>query len=125
MERLMITYSLTYEIVTPESAEGGDFAEHGWLTTNDMEIPLEDDEGYHRDALELAKEGCFERKGSLVDVIREVHNRGLRWVGNWFASVDPEVDFLNAEERTYALHVKGDAAAEAVRFAVEHDLQIL
>jgi hypothetical protein len=121
----MITYSLCYEIITDESAENGEAAEHGWLGAGDWEVPLQDSDGYHQDVIELAKNCEFERKGSLVDVMREVQNRGLRWNGSWFESVDADIDYETGEHKTYSLHINGDRAAEAVRYAVHGDLKIV
>jgi hypothetical protein len=121
----MIIYSLCYEIITHESAENGEAAEHGWLGAGDWEVPLQDADGYHQDVIELAKNCEFERKGSLVDVIREVQNRGLRWNGSWFESVDAEIDYETGEIKTYSLHINSERAAEAVRFATYGDLKIV
>lgn len=36
----MATIHITFELVTPASAEDGDFADHGWLAPNEQEISL-------------------------------------------------------------------------------------
>ena len=119
-------FSICYEIVTHESAENGEAAEHGWLTADGiLEIPLQDDEGYHQDTLDLAKAGHFERKGTLVDALREIRDFGLRWNGSWFESVDSIVDYENGQFKTHSLHVHNARAAEAIRYAINGDLKIV
>ena len=52
--------SFTYSKVTPESAESGDFSEHGWITPGMWEYPLQDDTGYHESVIDQARKGDFD-----------------------------------------------------------------
>ncbi len=71
------TYSLpiAYSIVTPESAEQGDFAETGW----------EDEKGCTYDSLE-----------ELADVIQQ--HGPVEPCGNWFTTIDPDQDWETGED---------------------------
>jgi len=72
-------YSITYEVITPESAENGDFEETGFY--------IEDGEDDLRDVINLAESlGICEDSGS------------------WFSSVDPEIDYQSGAETFYSLH---------------------
>jgi hypothetical protein len=80
------TYSITYQIVSPESAENGDFEETGFK--------VKDENGTLAEIAEICeKEGISEIEGAA-----------------WLYSIDPEhnIDFFEkGHEKTYSLHIKG------------------
>ena len=89
------TMSKTYQVVTPESATKGDFADHGFEY----------------------KDHKFD---SLLEMAEEIHNEGATEPsdssGNphtWYSSTDPEMDHHTGEETTYAFHPEGLSDIEA------------
>ncbi len=81
---------ITYETITPESSEEGDFADSGW------EKEYED--------------------SSIKDILREKNNYGISepsssqpHAGMWWSSVDPSGTrdyYEKDEEKYYGLHLK-------------------
>jgi hypothetical protein len=114
--------TITYEITTPESAEDGDVAEHGFWTPGGWEHVIEDATGSNAVTLAEARDGEYDltigtalRAALELGAVHEIerHPRGLS-----ARSIDPAQDrsfFENGESRTYALHVKGVSAGTAAR----------
>ena len=77
----MIKISITFQVVTPESAERGDFSETGFVHEN-----LE-----------------FENIEELISDIREY---GYMERGNEtdFYTTDPEIDYYDGSETTHGIH---------------------
>ena len=100
-------FTITYQTVTHESAEHGDFSEHGWIMPGYWQFPLEDEDGYHDTTLNEAKSGEFDL--SLSDAVSFAKDLGIydNSGSSWFQSVDPDVDYHTGEDTTYALHVEG------------------
>lgn len=88
----MPKFRVTYDIVTPESAEHGDSAERGFVMPGgwqyDIETVLADKESNYsmslRDAINLI--GCVEDSGS------------------WFTETDGRQNYKTGAETTYSLH---------------------
>ena len=78
MSDTMNGFSITYEVVTQESAEYGDFKECGFL---------------YEDL-------------SLSDAVYKAINLGIydNTGSDWFQSVDPDIDYQTGEETSYSLH---------------------
>jgi len=76
----MVKASITYDITTPESAEEGCTAEHGWWMPGGWEHALEDDDGYHDDVLEAAQKGDFDLE--IGEAIRAAIDHGCIEVQN-------------------------------------------
>jgi len=104
-----LTICRTYDVVTPESAENGDTAEHGFILpggwTFDLNVPeVSKDVEEHpelywvpvtpgdvRAAVEWAQEhGCIRDNGD-----------------GSFYSEDPDVDYATGEATSYAIHFNG------------------
>lgn len=87
----MPKFRVTYEIVTPESAEHGDFAENGFCTA-----------GGGRDPIKVAMAEPIE---SYEMDLRAA--RGLAWpiedCGNWFAGGNQTLSYRDGSEITYSL----------------------
>jgi hypothetical protein len=127
----MATYTITYDKVTPESAEDGDVSEHGFYlpggyeypipdgcvgaeftawreATGPFDLPLETDEdtGVVDAAIAILREyGCDEpscRGGGF---------NGDTFV--WYSETDPDVDYRTGEETRKAVHFDGLTLAEA------------
>lgn len=93
----MITIDFTYEVITPESAECGDFAEAGFIMpSGNWRIPAD---LYTRQQW---------RVGDLSWFIRSAQQFGCTyWNGSWFESVDPDENYATGEDTFYAMHIKG------------------
>lgn len=78
-------FSVTYDIVTPESAEHGDAAERGWVHPGGWHSMADDPSKMSlREAIDLV--GC------------------LQDVGGWFVETDGRVDYRTGAEETRSLH---------------------
>jgi len=125
MARPKATFSITYEVITEESAANGDHAEHGWWTPGGWEYPLgadgttearETTEADRQARIAEARAGEFDL--SLRDAIRAARDLGCSEfeaqpncgsLGGCFScrSVDPPNDrayFEQGESRYYCLH---------------------
>jgi hypothetical protein len=81
----MIIVSKTYEVVTEESAEHGDFAETGFV--------FEDDRMTLEEVLrEIDKDGFCEWSSSDPTIL------------DCLSTVDPEVNYSTGEQTYYSLH---------------------
>ena len=102
----MITIDFTYDVVTPESAEIGDFEESGFITPGMWRYP---------DALD------YERKqwaiGDLAYLIDFARSLGITCDGDNFYSVDPDMDFRTGEITYYEMHIDGVTPATVERIA--------
>lgn len=99
-ERRIVT---SYEIVTPESAEEGDFAETGW----------EDEEGYVVDG-EIGDAGWDQWVNDACGFLHEEGplepSNSSFYPGTWYTQSDPEQGiayFERGEERRQSYHLKG------------------
>lgn len=118
-------YRITYDVVTPESAEQGDCAEHGFLGLCNIPYPLVDtDKEDREETLNMVRRGGFDRKGTLVDVLIEISERGMKDVGSCFSTDDPEKDLETGNETSYSLHILNKRASFAACYAINHKLII-
>jgi len=85
--------AVSYQIVTPESAEAGEAAESG------MSVPRRP-AGVREVMAWLEK--CHEVSSTLIDAY------------TW-ATTSPELDFYSGGETTYSVHVYGITAAQKAR----------
>lgn len=75
-------YSITFETITPESAEHGDYHDAGFMVE--------------------------EEEADLRTVIENAQSYGIcEDSGDWFSSVDPSHNYYTGEEIFYSLHLKG------------------
>ena len=89
----MPKFLITYEIVTPESAEHGDAAEHGYVQPAGFLFPVETVEmARDRDELE------FDLR-SAVGMIGCVEN-----AGSWFVEADGRDNYRDGSNTRYSLH---------------------
>lgn len=91
----MITIDFTYEVITPESAKHGDFAEAGFYLGG-WKFAVED----------------YERQVWCPMTLREFMTAAQQlgctyWNGSWFESVDPDENYATGESTFYAMHIKG------------------
>ena len=100
--------SFTYQTVTPESAEQGDFSEHGWILPGMWKSALQDEDGHHEDVLADARRGEFDLT-DLGEIVSFAQSLGIDTGegADWFYSTDPDVDLETGEDTTYCLHLEG------------------
>ena len=99
--------SFTYSKVTPESAEQGDFSEHGWITPGMWEYPLQDDTGHHESVLDQARKGDFDIT-DLSEAISFAESLGINTdTGNWLETADADQDYQTGEDTMYSMHIEG------------------
>jgi hypothetical protein len=118
----MITFAFTYETVTPESAENGDYDDHGFFVDG-CKYSLCDDEIAH-DILHVDPDSYRSKwqLGVLEEVITQARLYGICeasdsyiGIGTWFSSIDPDCNYVTGEDTTYALHVEGATRATMKR----------
>jgi hypothetical protein len=90
-----------YTIVTPESADSGDFEETGFTDSG-------------RNRLTSPVEFISDDMGSLYDAVRLGIYLGIsEWMGSWFSTVEPVIeDYGTGEEISYSMHLKGFSPGE-------------
>jgi len=100
----MITIDFTYQTVTPESAEQGDFESSGFIMPGMSKFDVEQYDV--RNVWEL---------GDLAGLISFARSLGITSDGDNFYSVDPDVNYVTGEDTTYAMHINGMTAASESR----------
>ncbi len=85
-----MTYSITYEVITPESAEVGDAAERGYLVD-----PTQYQLGDLREILSNAQS---------YGIVGTTRNN----LTGWFCSINPQRDHRDGSETYYSLHFDND-----------------
>lgn len=88
----------TYDVVTPESAEQGDFAETGWVDEDGIAIEPDADE----DAVSLACDAITRQCGCV-----EPSSYPSWHAGVWYTSSDGEQDYRTGEHTRYSAHLEG------------------
>lgn len=103
---------ISYDVVTPESAEQGDYAETGWV--NEQGVPCEPDEhdreeGLTRVDLAVQLIGPFvEPSGGLGRGCDAVHNLRLLW----YSDAEGDINYRTGAERRHSYHLDGFTDAE-------------
>lgn len=90
---------ITYEIITPESAEHGDADERGFVEPRfDMHVPIE----------EVMANGQDWPKESLRWTLRHAEiflgRNGMEDNGRWFTALDGNTNYQTGAETRYSLH---------------------
>jgi hypothetical protein len=102
-----IGYSVTFDVVTPESAEQGNFAETGF-EVEDRALLWSCEET----AIDAAVELIADRLGHV-----EASSYPNVDASTWFTSADPDVDFTDGSERRESVHFTGFSDAEMTAVA--------
>ena len=85
----MIRYSITYQIITPESAEMGDYSDQGYERYDETADSF-------RELVNLVKDrGFSEPSCSPVTYSDNI----------WFSTVDPDRNYQTGEETYYSIHI--------------------
>ena len=96
----------TYDVVTPESAEAGDYAERGWDDEEGESMePDEYDLEEKLSAVDKAARWLLDR-GALEASSSHYHS------GIWYTQSDPEIDYATGAERRQSYHLKGFSEEE-------------
>ena len=88
---------VTYEIITPESAEHGDAAERGFILPASgyhLKVPIEEMNDFEDSELQW----------DVRDAEQWLGRGAMEDSGRWFNTVDPEQDFQSGAETFYSLH---------------------
>ena len=104
---MKLVWTVCYSTVTPESAECGDFDDCGWLDEYGYTYSSRNDESAGN--LDAAKDGAFDRSGTLRDFMQDVDRYRIfaRTRGDatrWFEGA-PDIDYSTGEETTYTIHL--------------------
>ena len=97
----MITIDFTYYIITPESAEHGDFDSHGFIEPGFWKYPMDDngDCGYD--------ERNVWQPGDLSGLVNFAQSLGIGFDGDSLRSVDPDCNYRTGEDTFYSMHISG------------------
>lgn len=85
-------FRVTYDIVTPESAEQGDVAERGFCSPGGWK---------HDDVAELSLREALSAAGFRST---SRYGAGFEDGGSSFYTVDPDLDYRTGEDTQYAIH---------------------
>lgn len=93
------TMRITYEVITPESAEEGDAAERGFVEPRfNIKVPIEEVIGNES---EWPNESL---EWTLQEAEQFLGRNAMEDSGRWFSTIDPERDFQTGAEIYYSLH---------------------
>jgi hypothetical protein len=106
---------ITYQKVGDESVQEGDFSEHGFYSPGGWECPLEvtgdaaaavkaDNAVTVREALAWARDRFWEPSSSRQP-----------GPGDWWSSIDAELDYQTGEKTTYGLHLNDSVTPSSWR----------
>jgi hypothetical protein len=100
---------MTYQVVTPESAEYGDVAEYGWALPGGWRFALEDEDGRHDDVLRDVQDNpdSYTAADTVHDLVDLARDLGFYSDGSDWLTTEPEQDYATGEETTYHLHIDG------------------
>jgi len=90
----MPKFRVTYQVVTEESAQDGNFAEHGYALPGGYKFSIKDVSARPNP---ISDYEMSLREAIGISVFPEDS-------GNWFSSVDGEMDYRTGDVTTYALH---------------------
>ena len=96
----MITIDFTYQTVTPESAEHGDFDSSGFI------LP-----GFWKFDVDNYDQRQEWKIGDLSSFISFAESLGIQFDGDNFYSVDEDIDYRTGESTQYGMHIDGVTAS--------------
>jgi hypothetical protein len=103
----MIKFTVTYDIVTHESAEHGDAAERGFVLSG----------GWHQSTDDMSTEEMqkLDCEMSLREAVDLINTAALEDNGTWFSEVDSRENYRTGEHETRALHPPRNITASSYR----------
>ena len=106
-----ISVRFTYDIVTPESAELGDFADCGFCDELGLALTTREDDVQAVPDCDIE---LWETIGDLEYLIRRAIELGIyepseSRIGShtWFSSPTPNINYSTGDETYYSLHIRG------------------
>ena len=120
----MLKVTCTYEVVTPESADEGETADHGFAS---LDRQLQYSILYNRDQDEIqqiAKDAGADTPMTLSDIVDMLRTCGpfhrSRYPGFdpaiWYTQADPDLDYFSESETRYSYHFDGSTALKRVLY---------
>jgi hypothetical protein len=100
---MTITIDFTFQTVTPESAEQGDFDSHGFITPGHWKYDVDN---YDR---------TIWKQGDLSGLISFAQSLGIVFDGDNAYSVDDDIDYATGESTQYGMHIAGCSGASEQR----------
>lgn len=91
-------FRVTFDVVTPESAEHGDTADNGFAAPGGWKFSA-DDPGPHEMTLREAISTC-----GFYPAARSAGMGGFEDSGSWFSTIDADQNYRTGEETRYSLH---------------------
>lgn len=123
--------SITFETVTPESCEQGDFEDHGWITPNDYRVSLGKAGRHYMKRVRMSQRGRYDWTSlrdaveyildkaryvqSEVDVDVHTWQPGRSWLVRVTVERSGEDEYNPSEAIGYSLHVSGLSQGSADR----------
>ena len=109
-------FRVTYETISPESAEHGDAAEHGYCTPRGWQFPIDylPDGTLTIGGAPASPEEYAELDLDLKEAIG-ITGSGLEDSGSWLSTVDGDQDYRTGEETRYSLHPPDTITAASYR----------
>lgn len=92
----MILFNVTYDMVTPESAEHGDSAERGFIDCHGQQHDMEDRHGHVAGAIKAMMAMRLRDAVALVGCTEDS--------GSWFSETDGRQDYRTGTYEYRALH---------------------
>lgn len=131
-----IKIQMTFQTVTPESAEHGDFADHGFASTGGWLYSIADDSFQDRAARDGREQALEDMTPAPLEF--ESVDEAIEFLGNYggfepsssvidestwltqLSAIQDRAFFEDGEETTLSFHIEGDPAAviEVLRGAV-------
>jgi hypothetical protein len=111
---------ISYQTVTPESAEDGDYADHGWIDEDGVCIEPDDcdieDYGGESDAvIALAAKTIRDDCGGV-----EASDYPKCYPGHtWYTQIDADKDYSDGSETTRSYHLDGFSVSEELGIYAE------
>jgi len=96
-ERIIRT---TYQTITPESAENGDYADQGW-ENEEGENMIPDNWKYDEQTVVEKSVDFLEYNGAYTT------SNSKFWIDTYYSTSSPELDYSTGEEKYYTFHLYG------------------
>lgn len=93
---MAISFRVTYDVVTDESAEHGDTAENGYFSRGGWK---------HTDPSDW----------TLHEVVSQFGRNSLENSGSWFSTTDPDLNYRTGDSTSYAIHPPRTITAASYR----------
>lgn len=89
-------FHVTYDLITPESAERGDTSDNGFVTAGEWKTSVKDKWGKNAAAIQAVSGLTLREALELCSPQEDC--------GSWFSEVDSRTDYATGEEERRSLH---------------------